>query len=97
MTKEEILDVDSSKLHQLDSRITDSTHHKIDIEKAEIDSITIPKESNMSTNDGFKKETKKKWWEKKEKETKEKAHEEPKVTYLQLYRFASSWDWTCVM
>jgi ATP-binding cassette subfamily B (MDR/TAP) protein 1 len=98
MTKEEILDSDSSGLHQLDSRVPESTHLKIDIEKAEIDSTTVPEESNVDTKDGSKKETKKKWWgKKKEKETKEKAPEEPKVTYLQLYRFATTWDWACVV
>ncbi|KAG0052311.1 Multidrug resistance protein 1 [Gryganskiella cystojenkinii] len=30
------------------------------------------------------------------KDKKKKAEAEPKVSYLQLYRFASPWDWTCV-
>ena len=32
----------------------------------------------------------------KKKKKKEDA-DEPKVSYLQLYRFASTWDWTCVV
>lgn len=97
MTKEEILESDSSELHQLDSRVPESgSHHKIDIEKAEIDYTTVPEDLNVNNNDDSKTTTKKKRWGKKDKEKKEKAPEDPRVTYLQLYRFADTWDWTCV-
>lgn len=37
-------------------------------------------------------------WGKKNKDGKPKEEKEslPKVSYMQLYRFASTWDWTCV-
>lgn len=37
-------------------------------------------------------------WGKKNKDNKPKGEKEPlpKVSYLQLYRSASTWDWTCV-
>lgn len=41
--------------------------------------------------------TKTKKGKKNKKEGKEEKKVEPKVSYLQLYRFATSWDWTCVM
>ncbi|KAF9145763.1 hypothetical protein BGX30_007076, partial [Mortierella sp. GBA39] len=82
MTKEEILESDSSELHQVDSCVPESSsQHKIDTEKAEIYSTTVPEESNVDTNDDAKTTTKKKRWGKKEKE-KEKAPQDPKVTYL---------------
>ncbi|KAF9544437.1 Multidrug resistance protein 1 [Mortierella hygrophila] len=95
MTKEELLEANSSELHQLSCAPESSSHHKIDTEEAELYSTTVPEESNVDTNDDPKTTTKKKRWGKKEKK-KEKAPEEPKVTYLQLYRFADTWDWTCV-
>jgi len=88
MTKEEILQgrLDATELHQLDSNAPDSP--KIGTKKATTDS-TEP-------NGPQKKGKKKKWWAKKSEE-KEEAPEELKVPYLKLYRFASTWDWTCVV
>lgn len=33
----------------------------------------------------------------KDEDDKEEEEPEPKVSYLQLYRFASPWDWICIM
>ncbi|KAF9908858.1 Multidrug resistance protein 1 [Linnemannia zychae] len=92
MTKEEILETDGSDNPGLYNSVLGSdAHHEIDVGKAEVDLDDSPKTPATTA--------KKSWWGKKEKERKkeeEKAPEEPKITYLQLYRFATTWDWACV-
>ncbi|KAG0013557.1 hypothetical protein BGZ82_002094, partial [Podila clonocystis] len=65
------------------------------------DTTASPELSEKNSSDAPEgKKDKKFKWSKKNKEAKNKAKElqEPtaKVSYLQLYRFASTWDWICV-
>ncbi|KAG0045015.1 Multidrug resistance protein 1 [Gryganskiella cystojenkinii] len=77
------------ELHELDPKATTPTpphseSHTIQIAALEDTTTTMePKDSNKKNK-------------KNKKDGKEKEEEEAKVSYLQLYRFATPWDWTCV-
>ncbi|KAF9287776.1 ATP-binding cassette, sub-B (MDR TAP), member 4, partial [Mortierella antarctica] len=63
------------------------------------DSTASPDLSEKNSHDAPEVNKNKRFkWGKKNKDTKAKEVQEPvaKVTYLQLYRFASTWDWICV-
>ncbi|KAF8929098.1 Multidrug resistance protein 1 [Dissophora ornata] len=77
-------DAPGHELHELDQS---KSSHTIDIERVE----------SLSSRPlvGVKKKTKGK--DIKGKYIKGKEAEQSKVSYLQLYRFASSWDWACVL
>ncbi|KAF9928630.1 Multidrug resistance protein 1 [Linnemannia zychae] len=94
MTKEEVFELEDSKLHQLDSRLPE-IHQEQKQREIDIDSATGPENTKSNTNNA--KAEKSKRWAKKSSMKDEKKPDEPKVSYFQLYRFATAWDWTCVM
>ncbi|KAF8925152.1 ATP-binding cassette, sub-B (MDR TAP), member 4, partial [Haplosporangium bisporale] len=84
-----------------DKIVTSSSPNRNSIHIVNIDQDTTATSPDLSEN-GFdaleEKKVNKFKWGKKNKDDKPKEEKEPlpKVTYLQLYRFASTWDWTCV-
>jgi len=80
------------ELHELDEYGTTSPPSKSYI--VEVQSEGSATHDNLVITDP---KTRTKKGKKNKKEGKEEKKNEPKVSYLQLYRFATSWDWTCVM
>ncbi|KAF9956990.1 hypothetical protein BGZ70_009683, partial [Mortierella alpina] len=85
------------ELYELEKSQQQSESHIVDIAHADV--TATPSSENLSekdSQDGGKKNKKKKG--KKTKGSKDdKAEPEPRVSYYQLYRFASAWDWICVI
>lgn len=83
-------------------RETSSSPNSDSIHIVNIDQSTTATSPDLSEK-GFdaleeKKAHKFKWGKKnKDRKPKEEQESAPKVSYLQLYRFASIWDWTCVV
>ncbi|KAG0349436.1 hypothetical protein BG005_010971, partial [Podila minutissima] len=70
--------------------------HIVNIDQDSTASPDLPEKNSHDAPEVNK--NKKFKWGKKNKDTEAKEVQEPvaKVTYLQLYRFASTWDWICV-
>ncbi|KAF8933275.1 P-loop containing nucleoside triphosphate hydrolase protein [Dissophora ornata] len=66
--------------------LEESSPHIVDIDRVDITATTSTE--NLSDKNSTPKDSKGK---------DKKPEEEPKVSYLELYRFASSWDWFCVV
>ncbi|KAF9954849.1 Multidrug resistance protein 1 [Mortierella alpina] len=82
------------ELYELEQPEQQSGSHIVDIDRADV--TATPSSENLSEKDT--KDGKKKNGKKSKKGSKEdKAEAEPRVSYFQLYRFASAWDWTCVI
>lgn len=81
----------SHELHELDPKDTSplSESHIVAIQSEDSSSYDSPNfnDSSVKTKKG----------KKNKKDKKEEKTHEPKVSYLQLYRFATPWDWTCVL
>lgn len=74
---------------------TPSSSHIVDMEHDIPPSVSTLTEK-ASSKKNKKKSKKGKKGDNNEDDDKEEE-EEPKVAYIRLYRFASSWDWICIM
>lgn len=83
------------ELYELEKPQGQSGSHIVDIERADV--TATPSSENLSEKDSKNSDKKKKGGKKNKGTKDEKAEPEPRVSYFQLYRFASAWDWTCVL
>ncbi|KAG0202785.1 Multidrug resistance protein 1 [Mortierella sp. GBA30] len=82
------------ELYELEKPHLQSKSHIVDIDRNDVTATASSENLAEKESSGSDKKKKKNKIEASKEGEKEP---EPRVSYLQLYRFASAWDWTCVV
>ncbi|KAF9195458.1 Multidrug resistance protein 1 [Haplosporangium sp. Z 767] len=82
------------ELYELEKPQQQSSSVIVDMDRNDI--AGAPSSENLSDKDSTPDDTDTKG-KKGKKSKKDKKDDEPRISYFQLYRFASPWDWSCVL